>query len=96
MENLNRQKYTLGILIVLAIFIVIIKISSLKPEDFFDSHEGLQKELTESLKSKIKDGLIVFKSKNGHYPITHSKYYLDSIIEQYFHADTRNCVFHGY
>lgn len=69
------------VIIVLAISTLIIKISFLKPEDLSDSHKGLQKEVAESLKSEIKVGLNFYKSKFGHYPITSSKYYLDSIIE---------------
>jgi hypothetical protein len=63
------------------ISIVFYKIKQIKPEDFVEKHIGLRKEIADSLIVKLTKGLNIYKEKKGNFPITDSKYYLDSIIE---------------
>jgi hypothetical protein len=70
-----------GVVGTIAYFALLYKIKDMKPEDFVEKHSGMKKMMSDSLIVKISKGLSDYREKHGRYPITDSKYYLDSIIE---------------
>jgi hypothetical protein len=62
-------------------FTLLYSVKDMKPENFADTHSGMNKMMADSLIVKITKGLSIYQQKHGRYPITDSKYYLDSIIE---------------
>lgn len=81
MLNINLKVIKTVILLIIGMLLLIIlwNLNNKRPEDFFDTHEGLRETIYDTLVKRVEEGLLLYKNKNGHYPITNSKYFLDSL-----------------
>lgn len=81
MSNKNIISVLILVILIGLLIISYLKVATIKPEEFFDSHKGLEKSIADTLIKKITKGLDTYKNDYGHYPITKSKYFMDSLDE---------------
>jgi hypothetical protein len=81
MKKILLSLLSLIVIVTMLFFYLLKKIEHMKPEDFVDTQRGMTREISDSLIVKLTKGLNIYKEKKGNFPITDSKYYLDSIIE---------------